>query len=58
MEATMRRITVWLSATLTVIALVTSYQVSATGTGKAGEGEHGPHPGVACEHVSPPGENK
>jgi len=54
----MRRITVWLSATLTVIALVTSYQVSATGTGKAGEGEHGPHPGVACEHVSPPGENK
>jgi hypothetical protein len=49
----MRRITLWLSATLTVVALATSYQAGLTG-GKAGEGDHGPHGNVACVHPDGP----
>jgi len=51
----MRRITLWLSATLTVVALATSYQVGLTG-GKAGQQQHGPgdHGGVTCLHPDEP----
>jgi hypothetical protein len=33
----MRRITTWLIATLAVVAIITYYQVSLSGDGKAGE---------------------
>jgi hypothetical protein len=49
----MRRITLWLSATLTVVALATSYQAGLTG-GKAGQDHHGPHTDVACVHPNEP----
>lgn len=50
----MQRITLWITATLTVIALVTSYQANTTGAAKHGVGA----PGVATEHIDKPGESK
>jgi hypothetical protein len=42
----MRRITIWLAATLAVVAMAVAYQVSLSGDGKAGEAD-GQRP-VAC----------
>jgi len=50
----MQRITLWITATLTVIALVSSYQANTTGTAKHGDGV----PGVTTEHMGKPGESK
>jgi hypothetical protein len=52
----MQRITLWLTATLTVIALVTSYQANNSGTGKVGHQESAP--GVTSEHIDKPAETK
>ena len=39
----MRRLTIWITATLAVVALVIAYQLNATGVGAKGgnEGDHG-----------------
>jgi hypothetical protein len=46
----MRRITLWLTATITVVALVISYQANASATGGKGGDEHRGVPGVNGEH--------
>jgi hypothetical protein len=43
----MRRITTWLIATLAVIAMITYYQVSLSGDGKAGERSDSAAPSAA-----------
>ena len=42
----MRRLTIWITATLAVVALVIAYQLNATGVGAKGgdEGDHGSPP--------------
>ena len=54
----MRRITLWITATLAVTALLGAYQANASGTsGKGGgEGDHGSS--QTGDHVPPPGESK
>jgi len=58
----MRRITIWICATLAVLAMITYYQVSLSGDGKSeGGGER--LTGAAAvaqeaEHVDKPGEGK
>jgi hypothetical protein len=49
----MRRITIWLTATLAVVAMATYYQLSLSGDGKAGEGG-----GAQTERTGEPGEQK
>ncbi len=42
----MRRLTIWITATLAVVALVIAYQLNATGVGAKGgsDGDHGGSP--------------
>jgi hypothetical protein len=60
----MRRITLWITATVAVAALLGAYQANATGTtGKGGEeGDHGvttgQTDGTAGEHAPKAGETK
>jgi hypothetical protein len=49
----MRRITIWLTATLAVVAMATYYQLSLSGDGKAGESS-----GAQTEQTGKPGEQK
>jgi len=46
----MRRLTMWITATLAVVALVIAYQLNATGVGAKGgnEGDHGGSPPQPC----------
>jgi len=46
----MRRLTIWITATLAVVALVIAYQLNATGVGAKGgnEGDHGGAPPQTC----------
>lgn len=46
----MRRITIWLTATLSVVAMGTYYQVSLSGDGKADERQAAP---AACVSTPP-----
>lgn len=63
----MKRITMWITATLTVIALITAYQLNATGSGgKSGENQQRPVTGQSAatsagetnDQTGKPGENK
>ena len=49
----MRRITLWITATIAVAGLLLAFQLNQSGaTGKSGDG------GSSTEHVGRPGENK
>lgn len=56
----MKRITIWITATLTVFALLVAYQLNATGSG----GKSGEHAGVersageTNDQTGKPGEDK
>lgn len=50
----MRKITIWLTATLAVVAMITYYQVS-----RSGDGKQDTRPASAAqEHTGKPGESK
>lgn len=51
----MKRITIWITATLAVVALLVAFQLNASGVGgKSGENDQRP----ASEQTGKPGENK
>ena len=52
----MRRITLWLTATLAVVAMATYYQVSLSGDGK--EDSRPATAAQQAEHTGKPGESK
>jgi hypothetical protein len=65
----MRKITIWISATLAVVALVIAYELNAFGSGGGGHHPGGPmptgsmpaghHPGTPAPNGSmPPGHHK
>jgi len=50
----MRRITLWITATAVVVALVIAYQINRTGGGDKGGGEHdAPGPVATCTTGTP-----
>jgi len=53
----MRRITLWITATVAVTALLGAYQANATGTTGKGEGDHGATTGQT-DHAPMAGETK
>jgi len=55
----MRRITLWLTATLAVLAMITYYQASLSGDGKhAAESRSGAPVAAGSDHSGKPGESK
>lgn len=60
----MRRITLWITATLAVTALLFAYQLNVSGGGKAGENHSDPAvtapaaSGPEAAHTGKPGEHK
>lgn len=51
----MKRITIWISATLAIVALVIAYQLNAAGAGgKDGDDRQAPPPGVEAS-IAPNG---